>query len=275
MDRPDLLAAHSDRLSRTERLVIRFVRRTLEPGAVDATMRWFQKHVGAAWINQCTRNVRHAYGTERLPELSLDRSFVCVSNHRSFFDMYVITGHLMKLGLPHRIMFPVRSRFFYDNPLGLLVNGSMSFFAMYPPIFRERKRLSLNVTSLDEVIWMLKRGGTFVGFHPEGTRKQDDDPYTLLPARPGVGRLIREANVTVVPAFINGLTNELWPQLRGNFTRSGKRVIIVFGEPIDFADLYAQPASPRLHRAIAQRCLDRVAELGQEERRLRASLGPR
>ena len=47
MDRPDLLAVGSDRLSRTERLLIRFVRRTLEPGAVDSTMRWLQRQAGS------------------------------------------------------------------------------------------------------------------------------------------------------------------------------------------------------------------------------------
>ena len=51
----------------------------------------------------------------------------------------------------------------------LVVNGVMSFFAMYPPIFRERKRLALNVTSLEELVWLLKRGGTFAGLHPDST----------------------------------------------------------------------------------------------------------
>jgi len=65
----------------------------------------------------------------------------------------------------------------------------MSFLAMYPPIFRERSRAALNLVGLDELAWLLRRGGTFLGIHPEGTRGKGDDPYTLLPAQPGVGRI--------------------------------------------------------------------------------------
>ncbi len=57
-----------------------------------------------------------------------------VSNHRSFFDLYVVSSVIVKRGLEQRLMFPVRSQFFYDSPLGLAVNGAMSFFAMYPPV---------------------------------------------------------------------------------------------------------------------------------------------
>ena len=68
------------------------------------------------------------------------KSYIVVSNHRSFFDLYVVTAYLVKRGMPHRLMFPVRSQFFYDKRVGLVVNGLMSFFAMYPPVFRERAR---------------------------------------------------------------------------------------------------------------------------------------
>ena len=47
MDRPDLLTVGSDHLSRTERLLIRFVRRTLEPGVVDGTP-WYYVSAGLA-----------------------------------------------------------------------------------------------------------------------------------------------------------------------------------------------------------------------------------
>jgi 1-acyl-sn-glycerol-3-phosphate acyltransferase len=63
-----------------------------------------------------------------------------VSNHRSFFDLYVVTGYLVKRNMPHRLVFPVRANFFYDRRLGLFVNGVMSFFAMYPPLFQRRKK---------------------------------------------------------------------------------------------------------------------------------------
>jgi 1-acyl-sn-glycerol-3-phosphate acyltransferase len=271
--RPDLVAAAGDRLSKIERWQIDFIRRSFDPGAFDAALRWCQRHVGSSWIHHCTKHVRHVYGLERIPTLAPNDSVVCVCNHRSFFDLYVVTAELVRRGLAQRIAFPVRSQFFYDNPLGLFVNGVMSFFAMYPPIFRERKRLALNVTSLEELVWLLKRGGTFAGLHPEGTRKKDDDPYSFLPAQTGVGRVIYDARVTVLPVFINGLINDLPRQVLGNFDGTGKPVNVVFGKPVEFGDLLDQRPSPRVYRALAERALSAIGELGAEEKRIRATLG--
>jgi 1-acyl-sn-glycerol-3-phosphate acyltransferase len=270
--RPDLIAVAGNRLSGTERRGISLVRRTLEPGLLDGALRWCQRTIGATWIHHCTKHLRHVRGLERIPPLAPEQSFLCVSNHRSFFDLYVITGHLVRLGMPHRIVFPVRSRFFYDSVLGHFVNGVMSFFAMYPPIYRERSRLELNRASLQELIWLLRRGGTFAGFHPEGRRNPHPDPYTLLPAQRGVGQVIHQAQVPVLPVFINGLVNDLRRQVWSNFDGTGTPVIVVFGAPIDFSDQYDRPASPTVHREIAARTLQTVAQLGQEEKRLRAQL---
>lgn len=270
--RPDLVALGADRLTPIERAQIRFIQRSFEPGRFDTAIRWCQRHVGSSWIHHCTKNLRHIYGFENLPPLTIDRSFICVANHRSFFDLYVITAELVRRGMPQRIVFPVRSQFFYDNPLGLFVNGTMSFFAMYPPIFRERKRLTLNVASLGELVWLLRRGGAFAGLHPEGTRKKDGDPYSFLPAQTGVGRVIHESRATVLPVFINGLINDLPKQVVSNFDGSGKPIIVVFGKPIDFGSLLSQRSSPRVHRAIAEHTLSMIGELGREERRIRAAL---
>lgn len=267
--RPDLLAAGAGRLNAIERAQIALVRRSFEPGLIDKAIRVCQRAFGSTWIHYATRNLVRVHGLERLPELDRQCSYVCVANHRSFFDLYVITSLLVRRGLPHRIAFPVRAEFFYTNPLGLFVNAVMSFLAMYPPVFRDRRRAALNVTSLDELAYLIRRGGVFVGIHPEGTRKRDDDPYTFLPARRGVGRLIARTQATVLPVFIHGLLNDLPRQVLSNFDGTGKPVHVVFGAPIDFEDLLTTADSPRLHQALADRCLESIGALGREERRLR------
>jgi 1-acyl-sn-glycerol-3-phosphate acyltransferase len=272
VERPDLLGLGRERLSLVERAILRFVRWTFGRGIVDGLIRLLQRHLGSLWIHHCTKNLRHMYGLERLPVFERRQSYILVANHRSFFDQYVITGDLTRRGLQHRIVFPVRSTFFYDNPLGLLVNGVMSFFAMYPPLFRDRKKLILNPKSLDELAWLLRRGGMFCGIHPEGTRKKDDDPYTFLPAQRGVGRIIHGARVPVIPVFINGLLNDFPRQIESNFDGTGRDIICVFGEPIDFGALLDEPASARVEQRIADRTLEAIHELGQEEKRLRAAL---
>ncbi len=270
--RPDLLVSGKKRLSRMERWIIGFVRSTFEPGRLNRFLSFCQRSVGQAWIHHCTKHLRRVHGLERLPALDDENSVIVVANHRSFFDMYVITAELVRRGMRKRIAFPVRSSFFYDSPLGLFVNGVMSFFAMYPPIFRDRSKAALNGVSLAELGHLLGRGGVYAGVHPEGTRKRDDDPYTFLPAQPGVGRVVHEAKVKVVPVFVNGLQNDLGRQVLSNFTKSGTPILVVFGEPIDFSDLYREKGSPRVYRAIAERCMQSVGVLAEEERKLRSEI---
>jgi 1-acyl-sn-glycerol-3-phosphate acyltransferase len=146
----------------------------------------------------------------------------------------------------------------------------MSFFAMYPPMFRDRRRAMLNLVSLEESAWLLRRGGAFLGLHPEGTRNKGDDPYSLLPAQSGAGRLIYQAKVPVIPVFINGLINDLVRQVASNFDGTGTPVHMVFGAPVDFGDLLERPGSPRLYRQVAERALEAIRVLGQEEKRYRS-----
>ena len=247
------------------------VQKSLEPGLWDRALRFGQRTAGCNWIEICTRNIRDVHGQERLGKLRADKSYIVVSNHRSFFDMYVITAYLVKRGLQHRILFPVRSNFFYDSVAGIFVNAVMSFFAMYPPVFRDKGLAHLNVASLDETIRLLRRGGFFIGLHPEGTRNTGD-PYSFLPARSGVGRIIHQSRMPVLPVFIHGLGNDLKKQVLGNFTGKGDRVNVVFGKPMDVADfggLLDQTPSPRVFKAVSERAMEVVAELGEEERAIR------
>jgi 1-acyl-sn-glycerol-3-phosphate acyltransferase len=273
MLRPELLGVTAQRLSLIERANVRLVRASFRPGFVDKCLRLLQRTVGQTWIHYATRNLTQVVGLEHLPDLQGQGSFLVVANHRSFFDLYVVTAELIRRGMKKRIVFMVRSNFFYDSVLGFFVNFFMSFLAMYPPVFRERKKLAMNPLALDELSWLLRQNGVFAGIHPEGTRNRDSDPYTLLPAKPGVGRIIRQAGVPVIPVFVNGLGNEVLKQVRGNFDGTGQKITIVFGAAISFDDLLAAPASARLDKELADRCMDAVSSLGAQEKALR-TCGP-
>jgi 1-acyl-sn-glycerol-3-phosphate acyltransferase len=266
----DLLEMGRDSLSRLERAQIRFVRASLRPGRLDQGIRMLQRSVGQWWIRAAIAKLRHVHGLDRVPAWDESESLVLVANHRSFFDLYVTTAELVAHGLPQRILFPVRSTFFYDHPLGPIVNGAMSFFAMYPPVFRDRKRAALNVAGLDEVAVLLRRGGFFVGVHPEGTRKKDGDPYTFLPPQSGIGRLIRRARATVLPVFVNGLGNDLPKQIVDGIRGKGTEIHVVYGAPVDFGGMLDAQDGLRTYKRIAERCIEAIAELAQEERAFRA-----
>lgn len=268
-----LQRAARGKVSRMEQFQLRAIRRTLEPGVVDSTLRWCQRTIGQQWITIATSKLHRIHHMERLEFLAPHRSFILVCNHRSFFDLYVLTAALLRWKLRHRIVFPVRSNFFYDTATGFFVNGVMSFFAMYPPLFRDKRLAPLNALGLEELAELLMQGETLVGIHPEGRRNPGDDPYELLPAKSGVGRLIHAARgVPVIPVFTNGLLpNNLPRQVMSNFDGSGIPIHSVFGTPIDFSDLLAEPPSPRLFTRLSERCLDEVRKLGQEEKALRAA----
>jgi 1-acyl-sn-glycerol-3-phosphate acyltransferase len=266
----DLLEMGRDVLSPMEQRLIRFVQHTFYSKPWDRTIRAAQRRFGAIWIEHVMKNVRTVHGAERLPQFDPKKSYVIVANHRSFFDLFVVTGYLVYRDmLKHRILFPVRSKFFYDSPLGLAVNGAACFFAMYPPVFRERDRARLNLATLDETARLLRGGGIYVGLHPEGQRNLTGDPYTLLPAKFGVGRIIHNCDAIVLPVFINGLGNDAVQQVRGNFDGTGGSVNVVFGAPLDLRAQRSLPGSHSVYRDVSQAALDAVHQLGQEEKAIR------
>lgn len=270
MQRPDLIHASLEHLRPLERVQLALVRKTFEAPGLGGALQWLQHSIGTRWIRFATGNLHHVHHLDRLPKPKAKDSYILVCNHRSFFDLFVVIPQLMRHGLTQRIVFPVRSNFFYDSPLGLAVNGAMSFFAMYPPIFRDRQRSALNRLGLEELIWLLRQGGYLVGFHPEGTRNKRD-PYQLLPARTGVGRLIRHARVPVIPVFTNGLLpDDLKRQVVSNFDASGTPIHTVFGSPIDFGDLLELEPNQSTYKRIANRTREVLLQLGAEERELRA-----
>jgi 1-acyl-sn-glycerol-3-phosphate acyltransferase len=275
LKRSELLRFAEGKVSRLEFWQMRAIRRTLVPGFIDSMLRWFQRTVGQLWITVATSRLHHIHHIERLQPLAPKSSFILVSNHRSFFDLYILTAALLRWGLRQRIVFPVRANFFYDTITGFFVNGVMSFFAMYPPLFRDKKRAALNALGLDELASLLREGETLVGIHPEGRRNTDQSPYDLLPAKSGVGRLIHSARgIPVIPVFTNGLLpNNLRRQVVSNFDGTGIPIHSVFGNPIDFGDLLAEPASPRLYAKLSELCLEEVRKLGQEEKAIRAAAG--
>ncbi len=203
-----------------------------------------------------------------------DRGVVLVSNHRSFFDMYIIMLGLYGSGAewPKRLYFPVRSTFFYERAAGLAVNFGVGGGSMYPPIFRDRAKAELNKDSLARTTRLLQEPGTLVGLHPEGTRNKGDDPYTLLPAQPGIGQIIVASGATVIPIFVNGLSNDIARDVTLNFRPNGPRehpVVICFGDPIDYSDLAAMKPRPSVYKRTADRAREAIMELGERERRIR------
>jgi len=216
-------------------------------------------------------------GLEELRELEPERGVLLVSNHRSFFDQYamLLACYMGPVPWARSLQFPVRSNFFYDKALGIAINAAIAGGAMYPPIFRDKERRALNEEALDRMVEILKRPGSVLGMHPEGTRGKGPVPYGLLPAQPGAGKVALLARPMVIPAFINGLGNNIVDDIRVTYTSKARRekaIISVFGPPIDYADLQAEKPRPTLYKKCADRFMAEVKKLSVREKELRADV---
>lgn len=256
-------------LNKTEKAGFRLTHR-MNLGIWKNFWTFCQRHIGSLWIYLATYNLMNVFGIENVENSDATRPLMLVANHRSFFDMYTVSSVLFRrTKRPMQLFFPVRAKFFYDRPAGWLVNFVMGWWSMYPPFFREgtdASKREFDKYSLRRLIQICSYGkGTIVGFHPEGKRNLNDDPYNLLPAQPGVGTVIYSARPQVVPVFIAGLGNDLPKQILGNW-RGGEKVRIWFGDPIDLESFYAKSDRLRTHKEIADFLMEKIGELAQNDK---------
>ncbi len=253
-----------------ERFAFRVAHR-MNQGRVKRFWTWCQRVIGAGWIHLSSYNLMRVYGLENVEAASHDRPLLLAANHRSFFDMYAVSTVLFRrTSWPKTLFFPVRGRFFYESPLGMLVNMLMGWWSMYPPIFMVNEKRLFDKYSLRRLAELCHSGaGHVIGFHPEGTRNRNADPYSYLRAQPGIGKLIKDARPQVIPVFIAGLGNSLFRQVMGNWT-GGEPIRIHFGAPLDFSAYQSRIDHVRTYKEIADLVMSRIAELGEEDRMLYA-----
>ncbi|MBM76452.1 MAG: hypothetical protein CMK59_13685 [Proteobacteria bacterium] len=215
------------------------------------------------WLGLSRRLFVH--GLDNIKDLDRTSSVVIAANHRTFFDFFVITWvNYTYTKFPRRIFFPVRSKFFYDTLIGTFLNGIMGGFAMFPPIMREEKKKHFNRFALDRLVNELETKPAVVGFHPEGRRNKDPNPYELLPARPGIGEIILRSNqITTVPVFIIGPTNNVLLDFWRNWFSPQKYPIHVrYGKPISKDELSELSAAQKDdHLKASELCMSRIQKL--------------
>jgi len=246
----------------------------MNQGAWKRFWTWCQSTLGAGWIHLSTYNIMNVYGLEHVEAASHDRPLLLVANHRSFFDMYAVSTVLFyRTRWTKRLFFPVRARFFYQSPIGLLVNLIMGWWSMYPPFFATGdhplpEKRAFDKFSFEVLVDLARSGpGNVIGFHPEGTRNKNDNPYSFLRAQPGVGKLIMEAKPQVIPVFIAGLCNSLPKQVARNWNRE-EVIRIHFGPVLDLSEHLTKPDRLRTHKEIADAVMGKIAELGEHDRKL-------
>jgi len=263
-------------LTLIERAALR-IGRLANRGPVGKRIQYYYHYwVNRTWVREAVGRRVYVDNIESVTSLRPDCGLLMAANHRSFYDQWINMLALYDRGGNHfwKIYFPVRSNFFYDDPLGMAVNTVVAAWSMFPPIYRDSAKADLTREALDRVNEFLGDPTAIVGVHPEGKRSKGLDPYELLPAQPGIGQMILQGKPIVIPFFINGVGNKP-REVIGNTQRPGARrdnpIIVVYGKPVDYSDLATKSPRAALYLKMAKRVNKAIEELMPREKEIRAA----
>lgn len=174
---------------------------------------------------------------ERLPERC-----VCVCNHRSNIDPFVLTR------LPWEMKFLAKSKLFQIPIVGWGI-----FLAGDIPLVRGSAKSIKQ--AMVRAAWYIERGMPVLIF-PEGTRSLDSD---LLPFKDGAFRLAIDSGAHILPIALSGTEHAL---RKGDWRPSPARGRITVGTPIPTTGL--TPADvPALKQKTAGAIRDLVSSLNK------------
>lgn len=177
-------------------------------------------------------------GIEHIPETG---PFVVVSNHASFLDPYLIGYTSVK----REVGFMAKEELFRFPVFGAIIRNCGAF-----PV----KRGAYDPEAMTRFHDFLHSGKPLVVF-PEGTRTINGE---LQPAKKGVGLLLYNAKVPVIPAYVAG-TFRCWP--KGKLLPRPGKTSVSYGPPIPLDDLYGEMAEKATYQKIADRVMAHIAKL--------------
>jgi 1-acyl-sn-glycerol-3-phosphate acyltransferase len=168
-------------------------------------------------------------------------SFVVVANHASLLDPFLI-GYTSR---EREVGFMAKEELFRIPLFGRVIKNCGAF-----PV----KRGSHDEIAIQRFHDFLHAGKPLVLF-PEGTRTLTGDLQT---AKKGVGMLLYNARVPVIPAYIAG-TFACWP--KGRLLPKPGPTSVTYGAPIPLDDLYRQDPHRATYAHICQRVMEHISRL--------------
>lgn len=183
-------------------------------------------------------------GRENLPR---EAPFLLVGNHSSHLDALTLAAALPMAMSGRVFALAAGDTFFTTLPNSFFA----AIFMNALPIWRSQTRRD-HLTTLRQRL--LDDRCIFVIF-PEGTRSRDG---TMGRFKPGLGALVAEADVPVVPCHIMGAHAAFPPHAR--LPRPGK-LRLTIGRPLTFSHLANQPDSWRDIAATTEAAVRRLVEV--------------
>ena len=183
------------------------------------------------------------YHPERVP---LTGPVILASNHASFLDPPLVGS-----GVRRAINYLARESLF-RNPLSGWVLRNVNAV----PVDRD----GASGKGVKTILERLNAGGGIILF-PEGTRTRDGN---LQPARSGIGLVVIKSNAPVVPVRVFGTFEAFGRHVK--FPRP-HRVVLKYGEPLDFSALRAEAKEcsrerlKRIYQQVADEIMRAITRL--------------
>jgi len=185
-----------------------------------------------------------AIGYDRVP----DGQVVFTPNHASYMDAFVLTA-----ALPEERLQNTQWAGWVGVAFGNPVFSYLSRLAQVIPIDAKNSML----TSIALGAAVLKQGKSLVWF-PESKRTLDGN---LLPFKQGIGILLKDQNIPLIPIYIDGTREALPP---GAYFPKPIKIKVWFGEPVQSAQLIKEGYGESPQERIANALHDRVLELEKQ-----------
>ncbi|MBW0089311.1 1-acyl-sn-glycerol-3-phosphate acyltransferase [Pseudonocardia sp. KRD-184] len=187
-------------------------------------------------------------GVERLPARG---PLILAANHRAAVDTAVIA-----LTARRPVAFLGKAEYFVGR--GIRGRALARFLTAlgYVPVDRASARAGLDALHAGRSV--LEAGGAFA-IYPEGTRSLDG---RLHRGHTGVATLALGTGALVVPVALLG-TERVQPV--GKKLPRLRRVVIRYGEPLDFSRYDGLQSAPAIRRAVTDQIMDAIATLSQQE----------
>jgi 1-acyl-sn-glycerol-3-phosphate acyltransferase len=177
---------------------------------------------------------------------------IMASNHIGLLDSAFVPG-----AIPRHVAFLGKEQLFTGK--GLKAWFVRSFMLAMGQLEIDRGGGSASASSLGGGVHVL-RAGKLLGIYPEGTRSRDG---RLHRGRTGIARLLLDTPVPVIPVAISG-SDEILPR-GAKFPKFGGRVIVTFGEPMDFSRYAGLTEDRFVLRAITDEIMHEIGRLSGQE----------
>ncbi|MCZ2824777.1 MULTISPECIES: lysophospholipid acyltransferase family protein [unclassified Modestobacter] len=213
---------------------------------------WFLKFVAVGPIVKLVFRPR-VEGVERVPATG---AAIIASNHLSAADWI-----FMPLSLRRRVTFLAKAEYFTGTgPKGA---AQRLFFGGSGQVPIDRTNASAAEDAIRTGIRILSRG-RLLGIYPEGTRSPDG---RLFRGKTGIARMSLETGAPVVPVAMvyEPRSVPLPGRLGRRLSKHLLRVVVRFGEPLDFSRYDGLSGDRFVERSITDEIMYEIMELSGQE----------